>query len=87
MLGGEFSRRADNLKREQKQRAEVAQRKAEKEKIIQERLQKQRQAHEEDLRLKRIAEAAAAEEVCPRDVLHRSPHDRKPGQMHSVELY
>jgi len=87
MLGGEFFRRADNLKREQKQRAEVAQRKAEKEKIIQERLQKQRQAHEEELRLKRIAEAAAAEEVCLRDVLPRSPQNRKPGQMHSLAWY
>ena len=63
MLGGELARRSENLKKEQRQRAEAAQRKAEKERLIQERLQKQRQAHEEELRLKRVAEAAAAEEV------------------------
>ena len=51
------------MKKEQRQRAEAAQRKAEKERLVQERLQKQRQAHEEELRLKRVAEAAAAEEV------------------------
>ncbi|CAL5229441.1 g12764 [Coccomyxa viridis] len=62
MLGGELARRSENLKKEQRQRAEAAQRKADKEKIIQERLQKQREAHEEELRLKRIAEAAAAEQ-------------------------
>jgi hypothetical protein len=63
MLGGELARRSENLKKEQRQRAEAAQRKAERERLIQERLQKQRQAHEVELRLKRIAEAAAAEEV------------------------
>ena len=63
MLGGELARRSENLKKEQRQRAEAAQRKAEKEKIIQERLQKQREAHEEELRIKRIAEATAAEQV------------------------
>lgn len=63
MLGGELARRSENLKKEQRQRAEAAQRKAEKEKIIQERLQKQRAAHEEELRLKRVADAAAAEQV------------------------
>lgn len=63
MLGGELARRSENLKKEQRQRAEAAQRKAEKERLIQERLQKQRQAQEEELQLRRVAEAAAAEEV------------------------
>lgn len=62
MLGGELARRSENLKKEQRQRAEAAQRKAEKERLIQERLQKQRQAQEEELQLRRVAEAAAAEE-------------------------
>ena len=63
MLGGELSRRSENLRREQKSRAEAAQRKAEKERVVQERLRKQREAHEEEIRLKRYAAATAAEEA------------------------
>ena len=63
MLSGELASRKKNLEREQRQRAEAAQRRAERERAAQDRVRKQREAHEEELRQRRVAEQAAAEAV------------------------
>ena len=63
MLSGELASRKKNLEKEQRQRAEAAQRKAERERAAQDRVRKQRDAHEEELRQRRVAEQAAAEAV------------------------
>ena len=87
MLSGDLARRANNLKREQIQRLEAAQRKAEKEKIIQERLQKQRETIEAEQRDIRIAEAAAVEAVSLTRTFAGSMRMTVPGDMEVSECH
>lgn len=63
MLGRELDSRANKLVRESKERAEVAKRQADKEKILRARQEERRRQFEEQQRQQRLAEAAAIEAV------------------------
>ncbi|KAK9824172.1 hypothetical protein WJX72_008287 [[Myrmecia] bisecta] len=61
MLSSELAGRASKLQKEQKERAEKARQKAEKERLLQERVRQRKEAHEEENRQRRIAEEAVKE--------------------------
>jgi hypothetical protein len=84
MLSGELASRAKKLQREQKERTEALLRKSEREKALQERLRKQREEHEEELRQRRIAELAAAEAVPSRSEMLRAMQEYSPTMLNWI---